>query len=38
MDIIQLNLVISLLRTHFGALDLEKGGTAKKYKREKTYS
>ena len=35
MDITNLNLVISILRTPFGTLDLGKGGNAKKYKREK---
>lgn len=38
MDITNLNLVMSLLRTPFGTLNLGKGGNTKKYKREKTYS
>lgn len=37
MDITNLNLVISILRTPFGTLDLGKGGNAKKYKREKIF-
>ncbi len=38
MDITNLNLVMSLLRTPVGRLDIGKGRNAKKYKREKAYS